>query len=340
MTLKQGQDLGRLLSQFYQPLSEKISVFPKKKRAIVIAGPTASGKTRLSLEIARIIGGEIISADSMQVYRGMDIGTAKASSEERQEVPHHLVDIRDIHEPFNVVQYYQEAHRTLREVFTRGNVPIIVGGSGFYLRVFLYGPPASPPSDPEIRKQLEKQLEEKGAEVMYERLQMLDPEYAQTITEGDKHKIIRALEIIAISERKVSDFPKPQAVVHPECDFRSWFIYYPREILYPKIELRCEEMIKQGFIEEVRRLKEKGLGQNPLASQAIGYKQCLEFLETKESEEDYRAFLFEFKKATRNYAKRQFTWFKKEPFFRWMNLDEIDRGKLVETILQDFEQGI
>jgi len=221
------KDLKRLLSNLYLPLDEKVPLFKKKKRALVIAGPTATGKTKLSIQIAQLIGGEIISADSMQVYQGMDIGTAKASLEERMLIPHHLIDIASIREPFNVMQYYTEAKRALAEISARGNVPIIVGGAGFYLHAFLYGPPSGPPSNPEIRGRIEQQMETLGTEAMYEQLQLIDPEYAETITENDKHKIVRALEIVAISEKKVSDFPKSQEKFHPEYDFRCWFIYYP-----------------------------------------------------------------------------------------------------------------
>lgn len=306
---------------------------------IVIAGPTAAGKTSLSMNLARAIGGEIISVDSMQVYREMDIGTAKASLEERVDIPHHMIDIRDIHEEFNVVEYYNEAHSRLKEILIRNNAPIIVGGSGFYLNVFLNGPPQGPPSDPEVRQWLEHQMEALGAGTLYERLQMLDPVYAQTITENDKHKIIRGLEIISLSEKKVSDFPKKGLNPHPEYDFRCWFVYLPKEVLYPKIEMRCEEMIEQGFIEEVKKLKSLGLEENQIAMQAIGYKQCLAYLKTAQTKEDYAAFMLEFKKATRHYAKRQFTWFRKEPSFRWLNLDELTPEKVSEIILQDFEQG-
>lgn len=339
-SLRDEKELRRLLSQVYLPLGEKVPLFNKRKRAVVIAGPTGTGKTKLSISLAKAIGGEIISADSMQVYRGMDIGTAKATPEERSEIPHHMIDIRDIYEPFNVVQYYEEARDTLRSISARGNVPIIVGGAGFYLHVFLYGPPSGPPSDPIVRSRIEAQMDLLSPEVMYERLQMMDPEYAKTITERDKHKIVRAFEIITLSEKRVSDFPKPAPLENPEFDFRSWFIYFPKEILYPKIEMRCDAMLEQGFIDEVRKLEQLGLRENHVAAQAIGYKQCLEFLQTKQTEEDRIAFISEFKKASRNYAKRQFTWFRKEPYFRWLNLDEIDFERAQEIILQDFEQGV
>jgi tRNA dimethylallyltransferase len=330
---------GSLPRSIYFPVEEKISLFGRKKRVIVIAGPTATGKTKLSLEIAKLIHGEIISADSMQMYKGMDIGTAKASKDEREQVPHHMIDMTDVKNPCNVVDYFHHARKALRDILDHQAAPIVVGGSGFYLHVFLYGPPSGPPPDPKIRDHLERQYELLGAETLYEQLQIMDPEYAQTITENDKQKIVRALEIIFITGRKVSHLPKEPMVTKGEYDFRCWFIYYPKEILYPLIEKRCEEMIKQGFIEEVKELKKNGLLVNTSAASAIGYRQCLEYLQTNQTKQDYETFISEFKKASRHYAKRQFTWFRKEPYFRWINLEKIDIEKAKEYILQDFEQS-
>jgi len=306
---------------------------------IVIAGPTASGKTNLSMKLAQAIGGEIISADSCQVYRGMDIGTAKAPPEERALVTHHLIDICDLNESFNVAEFYKAAQESIKEIFIRDNVPIIVGGTGFYVHSLLYGPPEGPPSVPEIRQQIERQMNDLGVEVLYERLQMLDPAYAATISEFDRHKIVRALEIMAISEKRVSDFSKPAHWQEHDYDFRCWFIYYPREKLYSRIELRCEEMLRKGFLEEVKVLEQKGLRLNSSASQAIGYRQALAFLDSPQTTRDRELFISQFKKASRQYAKRQFTWFRKEPLFRWINIEEFDSERLKELILQDFEQS-
>jgi tRNA dimethylallyltransferase len=328
-----------LLNRSPIPLKQKIPVDGKKKRILVIAGPTAAGKTKLSLSLAQAIGGEIISADSAQVYRGMDIGTAKATPEEKTLIAHHLIDICDLNQPFNVAEFYKEVQTSFKEIVARDSVPIVVGGSGFYIHSLLYGPPHGPPSTPEVRQQLEKQMKELGPEVLYERLQMLDPEYAATISEYDRHKIIRSLEIMAISERRVSDFPKPEKLQSQEWDFRCWFIYYSRERLYSRIEIRCDEMIRKGFLQEVRDLEKKGLRDNLSASQAIGYRQALEYLDSPQTEEDLHAFIAKFKKASRHYAKRQFTWFRKEPLFRWLDCDEHPPERLKEIILQDFEQN-
>ena len=321
------------------PERQKILYPGRKKRVLVIAGPTAVGKTALSLSLAAAIGGEIISADSMQVYRGMDVGTAKALPEERAAITHHLVDICDLSAIFNVAEFYKQVQEVFREIMARENVPIVVGGSGFYIHALLYGPPQGPPSKPEVREQLEKQMKELGPEVLYERLQMFDPYYAASISEYDRHKIIRALEIMALSERRVSDFPKQDKLQEQEYDFRCWFLYFSREKLYERIEKRCEEMVQKGLIEEVKTLEKMGLRDNPTASQAIGYRQALEFLMSDQKDEDHQNFVAAFKRASKQYSKRQFTWFRKEPLFRWLNIDEHSPERLKELILQDFEQG-
>jgi tRNA dimethylallyltransferase len=322
-----------------QTLPKKTNSPPDKKRVIVIAGPTASGKTSISISLAQAICGEIVSADSCQVYKGMDIGTAKASLEERAQVPHHMIDICNIQEPFNVAQFAKSGKEAIEGIIARDNVPIIVGGSGFYIHSLLYGPPMGPPSNKATREKIEHQMESLGPEFLYERLKLLDSDYAETISDKDRHKIIRAFEIMAISGQKVSDFPKPEHLNEQEYDFRCWFLYHPRETLYSRIEMRCDEMIQKGFLNEVRHLDDQGIRQNSSASQAIGYRQALEFLDSNQTTLDFEAFQIKFKKATRHFAKRQFTWFRKEPLFRWLNVGELSQDRLKELILQDFEQG-
>lgn len=290
--------------------------------------------------MAEMHGGEIISADSMQVYRGMDIGTAKATKEERLRVPHHLIDIRDVKDNFNVVDFYYEARHCCQTVLGHENIPLIVGGSGFYLHSLLFGPPSGPPSVPELRKSLEEESERLGSEVLYERLQQLDPQYAATITKHDKQKIVRALEIITLTGKKVSKLSwkgrrKPQ-----NYDFRCWFLHRPRELLYGRIEKRCDQMISDGFLEEVIHMDKLGLRQNSSAVQAIGYRQAIDFLDSKQTKEDYKKFVETFKQASRNYAKRQFTWFRREPLFRWLDLDMHDPEVAMEMIRQDYESAL
>lgn len=308
-----------------------------KKKVIIISGPTCSGKSNFALKLAQTIGGEIISADSMQVYRGMDIGTAKPTKEEQALIPHHLIDIRNITDNFNVVDFYYEARHCCQLIHSRDNIPIVVGGAGFYLHSLLYGPPSGPPSVPELRKELENEIEKLGSEVLYERLQQLDPQYANSITKHDKQKIVRALEIISLTGKKVSKLSwkgrrKPQ-----NYDFRCWFMYHPRDVLYHRIEKRCESMLDRDFLEEVKMLEQQGLRNNPSASQAIGYRQALDYFQTAQTRDDYYHFLNSFKKASRNYAKRQCTWFSREPLFNWVDVNMHDPEVVMDHIIQDYE---
>lgn len=335
-TLLDDKEIQALLHNFELPLKQKVPSPLKKKKVMVISGPTGVGKSEMSLVIAKVIGGEIISSDSMQIYRGMDIGTAKLHPNERAQIPHHLIDIRSIQESFNVKDFHTEAMRAIRETFLRGHVPIVVGGTGFYIHALLYGPPSGPPSVTSVRDQLEKEMGEKGPTILYERLREKDPDYAESITMRDRHKIIRALEIITITGEKVSSL-KPASLGQENYDFRCWFIYKPKETLYPRLEERCEKMMQLGFIDEVRKLEEQGLRDNQSASHAIGYRQALEFLASKQSQDDLEHLIKEFKQATRRYAKRQFTWFRKEPLFRWLNLDTISKETAIEMIIQDYE---
>jgi tRNA dimethylallyltransferase len=333
------EEVRRIILNFALEVQKKIpsNLQRQKKRAIVLSGPTCSGKSALAMQLAQAIDGEIISADSMQVYRGMDIGTAKPTMEERLLVPHHLIDIRNVHESFNVVDFYYEARQACQQILDRGNVPIIAGGSGFYLHALLYGPPSGPPSVPELRKTLEEEIERLGSEPLYERLTQLDPQYARTITKNDKQKIVRALEIITLTNKKVSKLSwkgrrKPQ-----NFDFRCWFLHRPREKLHQRIDKRCDQMLAAGFLEEVRRLEAQGLRDNSSACQAIGYRQALEFLTMAQTPAEYEQFVKDFKQATRHYAKRQFTWFRKEPLFHWIDMDMHDPEVVFDLIIKNYE---
>lgn len=333
-------NLERIVANFGLAAEKQLPQhFSKKGKVVVIAGPTCAGKSRLAIDLARRLHGEVVSADSMQVYRGMDIGTAKVSKDECAKVPHHLLDIRGIQEEFNVVDFYYEARKVCQEILSRGAVPIVTGGSGFYLHALLYGPPSGPPSVPEVREQIEREVEESGADVLYQRLLTLDPVYAKTITKNDKQKIVRAIEIITLTNKKVSDHTWKGVRKPLQYDFRCWFVHYPRPFLYQKIEERCDQMLAAGFLEEVIRLEKEGIRQNSSASQAIGYRQALDFLATEKRPDDYLAFVRAFKQATRNYAKRQLTWFKKEPLFRWLDLQEHPQESVFQSITEDLAQG-
>ncbi|MDN3508389.1 MAG: tRNA (adenosine(37)-N6)-dimethylallyltransferase MiaA [Simkaniaceae bacterium] len=323
------------------PQKSPIQTVPGKKKVIVISGPTGTGKTHLSLQLARLLGGEIVSADSMQVYKKMDIGTAKIREEERCGIPHHLIDIRNLSDMFNVVDFYNEATDVLDSIHARGNVPIVVGGTGFYIHSLIYGPPQGPPASAEIRKKLEEDMDKFGPEPLYDKLCTLDPDYARMITRGDRQKIIRAFEIIMQTQKPVSEFLlRSQASRSSEYHFRCWFIYQPKEILYPRIEMRCDEMIAEGLLDEVETLKKEGLENNLSAAQSIGYRQALDYFKSPKDQKAWDQFVSDFKKASRRYAKRQFTWFRKEPLFRWLDLSALPEEKALEIILHDFESAL
>lgn len=310
---------------------------PKRKRALIISGPTAVGKSELALRLAQKIHGEIISADSMQIYRGASVGTSKPTLEEQLVLPHHLIDIRDLTDPFNVVEFYHEAMEALEKVHARGAVPIVVGGSGFYIHTLLFGPPSGPSPDPFLRQRLEEEMEELGPSLLFERLLKADPDYAKRITQNDRHKIVRALEILELSGKKVSQIPqKPEKPPH-EFSFRCWFLNRPRPILYERIDRRCERMVALGLLEEIESLISRGLKENPLVSQAIGYRQGLAFLETDRSHAAFATFMEAFKQASRRYAKRQLTWFRREPNFHWLDLEAHDPETAMEILLHDYE---
>lgn len=338
-TVAEKEEIERIFRGFTVEAQKQLTVNLQKprKKVLVLAGPTACGKSAFAMFLAEMCHGEIISADSMQVYRGMDIGTAKPPIADRNKVPHYLIDSRDIKENFNVVDFYYEARHCCQIVSGNGNIPIVVGGSGFYLHSLIYGPPSGPPSLPELRARLEEECDQLGMEALYERLKKFDPQYASTITCHDKQKMIRALEIITLTGKKVSKLSWQNRQQAQNYDFRCWFLHRPREQLYRRIEQRCERMIAEGLLDEVINLDKKGLRSNSSAAQAIGYRHALEYLDSRRSEDDYAKFVSSFKQASRNYAKRQFTWFRREPLFRWLDLDMHDYEVARDMILKDFE---
>jgi len=325
-----------LITQAQKQLTQ---VFSPHQKVLILAGPTAVGKSDMAVQLARKLDGEIINGDSMQVYRGMNIGTAKPSKHELEEVPHHLIDINEVSSPFNVVDFYYFAGQAIQSIHARNKVPIVVGGSGFYLHTLIYGPPSGPPSIAEVRLHFENEWKSVGAEAMYEQLKQLDPSYAKTITNADRQKIIRALEIIAVTGKPVSELEwhKKETPLHH--DFRCWFLSRSREKLYERINVRCETMLSRGLVHEVEGLLKMGLEKNASAAQAIGYRQTLEYLRSSKTEADYNAFVHSFKLASRRYAKQQFTWFRKEHLFRWMDVELHDKETAMEMILNDFAQG-
>lgn len=336
--LFETDEIKKIVVDFALEIQKQLSstIQGKKKRIIVLAGPTGCGKSKLAIELAQAIGGEIVSADSIQVYRNMDIGTAKVSKKERLLIPHHLIDIRDLHETFNVVDFFYEARKTCTEILERGNVPIVAGGSGFYIHTLLYGPPSGPPSIPEVRIKLEAELETKGSDFLFSRLIELDPEYAKSITKNDKQKIVRALEIISVGTQKVSKLPWKGRRIPRDYDFHCWFLHRPKEKLYERIDHRCDKMLKDGFLAEVEQFAQE-IKNNSSVSQAIGYRQALDYFSSPQTNADYEKFVSAFKQATRHYVKRQFTWFRKEPLFHWLDVELHDHETTLDMIRKDYE---
>lgn len=328
----------------YETLLEKqkeVSFKKPEQKVMLIAGPTASGKTKLSLLLAKKLNGEIISADSMQVYRHMDIGTAKISKQIRDEIPHYLIDIRHIQQPFNVVDFYYEAKQCIESILMRKKVPIIVGGTGFYFRALIYGPPKGPPSVFPLRQEISNFIDQYGLDAAYKKLAFKDPVYSKKITKNDKQKIIRALEIVTLTGKKVSEFTWSRKDPVSCYTLSPWFLYRPTYILYERINERCDQMLAEGFLEEVKNLISEGIEHNQSAINAIGYRQAINFFNTNQTPQDYEHFVNEFKKMTRKYVKKQFTWFKSESIFNWVNMEKQDIESVATYIAKKFmEEGL
>ena len=294
-------------------------------RALAITGPTASGKTAISIEIAKALSGEIICCDSMQIYRGMDIGTAKPTEEERRKIPHHMTDFLCPTEAYSAGRYREEALAVAKEIEARGALPIFVGGTGLYIDTVIR-PPAkdSPPSDPAVRAALTaKAAEEGGIDALYERLKEVDPESAEAIHKNNLKRVIRALEIYELTGRKKSDYDQVSSGV--ASDVRVGMItldFHNRDNLYGRVDARVEEMVAAGLIPEARALYDAGLlSAGSTASQAIGYKELIPHLK---GEEDISSAIEKIKLSTRQYAKRQITWFRHEADAARLYLDSED----------------
>jgi len=300
------------------------------KKVLVILGPTASGKTKVSLEIADILDIEIISADSRQVYRFMDIGTAKPTPEQRKRVPHHLIDIVDPDQYFTAADYSIKAREVLKEVVSKGKEPVVVGGSGLYLRALFKGIFKGPGRDEIIRQKLKERADNYGVESLYLELKEKDPEAAQKIGPHDLVRIIRALEVYELTGKRISDLQKEGEYPPEEYTFVKIGLNLNRETLYHRIEQRVEEMIKAGLIDEVESLKKKGYDLSLAPLRTFGYKEIFQYLEGEMGLDEAKGKI---KLNTQHYAKRQLTWFKKEEEIIW-----IDGGKLnlKEEILKAF----
>ena len=296
----------------------------KKPKVIVITGPTASGKTELAIHLAEHFSAEIVNADSMQVYREMDIGTAKPTLEQRKRVPHHLIDIVDPNEEFNAAMYREQAMTVIQDIWHRGKLCFVVGGTGLYIRALLGGLFYVPPKDPELRNRLRKEAQEQGLKELYKRLLEYDPEYARLIHPNDRVRIIRALEIYYLTGEKPSELMKRHGFRNSSLDALKIFLHIPRKELYERIDKRCVRMIESGLIEETRRLLLQGYSPQLKPMQSIGYRHMVKYIQ---GEWSLKEALRRMQTDTRRYAKRQITWFKKEPDMIWISPEDIEKIK-------------
>lgn len=302
---------------------------------IIITGPTAVGKTALSIELAKRIGGEIISADSMQVYRHMDIGSAKVTKEERNDVPHHLIDVLEPTEGFDVVAFQRLARQALEEIYGRGAIPIIAGGTGFYIQALLYDIDfTETEEDSSFRRQLEEKAAAEGPEVLHEMLKKADPESAAAIHANNVKRVIRALEFHAQTGKKISEHNETERQKESPYQFFYYVLTTDRPILYDRINRRVDQMIKQGLVEEVQKLKGMGCTRKLVSMQGLGYKEILAYLDGEYSLEEAVSLI---KRDTRHFAKRQLTWFRREREVRFLSLPAFadDREQVLEHILRE-----
>ncbi|MBQ5951790.1 MAG: tRNA (adenosine(37)-N6)-dimethylallyltransferase MiaA [Lachnospiraceae bacterium] len=289
-----------------------------KRRLIVIAGPTAVGKTALSLSLAQRLGGEIVGADSMQVYRRMDIGTAKASKEERALVPHHLIDVAEPDEPFDVTRYQELARAALEEIYARGRVPILAGGTGFYIQAVTRDIDFnSDASDPVFREEMEAYAREHGQAALHAMLRERDPDAADAIPPGNVRRVVRALEFLKTTGRRISEHNVAERARETPYDLTYLVLTRERSALYARIEERVDEMMEEGFLEETRALLESGIPGTAPSMQGLGYGDLQKYLRGECTLEHAVA---EIKKNTRRYAKRQLSWFKREPDAVWLDV--------------------
>lgn len=287
-----------------------------------IVGPTAVGKTGISIKVAQMLNAEILSCDSMQIYKEMNIGTAKASIEEQAVVNHHLIDIVEANQDFSVAEYQKEAKEIIKKLNSVKKLPLLVGGTGLYYQSVVDDYNFVPmESKQAVREYLNKMADEKGLPFMYKRLEALDPQYAVKISPSDQKRIIRALEVYELTGET---FSAQQNKAENTYNLATVGLYLDREALYSRINYRVEEMIKQGLVEEVQALRKKGYEQSLNAMQALGYKQVYFYLEGFIKWDD---MVDEIKRETRRYAKRQYTWFKKDNRIHWVDVKDYPDDK-------------
>ena len=309
-----------------------------KKPLIVLTGPTAAGKTELSIAFAKKLNGAIISADSMQVYKYMNIGSAKIRPEEMQGVRHYLVDVLDPREEFHVARFQQMAKEALEEIYRNGQLPIVVGGTGFYIQALLKDIDFDESSgELPCRKELEETARREGGAVLYERLKQVDPESAEAIHPNNVKRVIRALEFYQETGQPISLHNKEQKEKQPPYTYAYFVLNDDRARLYERIDRRVDRMVEQGLVEEVRWLKEHGYDRSLVSMQGLGYKELFPYLDGTCSLEEAVEII---KRDTRHFAKRQITWFKREPDVIWLNQQEFgyDKEKILKRMLELWEE--
>jgi tRNA dimethylallyltransferase len=309
-----------------------------KQKLVVITGPTAVGKTKLSIELAKRIGGEIISADSMQVYKYMNIGTDKISADKMEGVPHHLIDFLDPHEDFNVFIFQKLVKEAIEGITKRGKVPIIVGGTGFYIQAVLYDIDFTETDEDETyRHELEKRALEEGVHVLHEELRAVDPESADAIHENNSKRVIRALEYYKKTGRKISEHNTEQHQRTSPYDFKYFVLTDDREVLYSRIEKRVDQMIDEGLEAEVKELLAMDIPKEATSMQGLGYREMIGYLE---GEYDLDRAVYLIKRNTRHFAKRQLTWFKRERDVIWIDKRDYNRNdeEILKEMIRIYEQ--
>lgn len=306
---------------------------------IVLTGPTAVGKTALSIKLAKEVGGEILSADSMQVYRGMDIGSAKICPEEMQGIPHHLIDVLEPDQEFNVVVFQRLCRQALEGIYGRGHIPILTGGTGFYIQAVLRDIDFTEnPENTDYRRQLELLASERGGQVLHEMLKEVDPEAAQAIHSHNVKRMIRALEFYHLTGQKISEHNEREAERPSPYRYCYFVLSDDRENLYRRIEERVDRMLEEGLVEEVRGLMDRGCHRDMVSMQGLGYKEILDFLAGEITLEEA---VYRIKIGTRHFAKRQLTWFRRESGVIWLNKPDYgyDEEKILAVIRRHLQEA-
>lgn len=303
-----------------------------KEPLVILTGPTAVGKTKLSIALAKAIGGEIISADSMQVYKHMNIGSAKIRPEEMQGVTHYLVDVLEPAEEFHVVRFQEMAKEAMRKIRSHGHIPILVGGTGFYIQAVVRNVDFTENEASPYRKELEAMAAVKGAHVLHEELRKVDEASAAAIHENNVKRVIRALEFYRLTGKRISEHNEEQREKNSPYNYAYFVLNDDRQKLYARIEERIDEMLEEGLLEEVIRLKEMGLKRGMVSMQGLGYKEILSYLDGECSFPDAVDML---KRDTRHFAKRQLTWFRRERDVIWLNKSDYayGEGQILESML-------